>query len=82
MPPLPATEINDLRRYPDQPVLNLTRNSERGLVGSRSEDREALVPNRSGTIELPPVEVVWWNTLEDHLDRTEGPPGTDPASGE
>jgi hypothetical protein len=45
------------------------------LVGSR-EDREALVPNRSGTIELPPVEVVWWNTREDHLDRTSLPART------
>ncbi|WP_323156033.1 BatD family protein, partial [Pseudomonas alvandae] len=74
LPPLPATEINGLRRYPDQPVLS-SRSSERGLVGSR-EDREALVPNRSGTIELPPVEVVWWNTLEDHLDRTSLPART------
>jgi hypothetical protein len=74
LPPLPPTEINGLRRYPDQPVLS-SRSSERGLVGSR-EDREALVPNRSGTIELPPVEVVWWNTLEDHLDRTSLPART------
>ncbi|NUT89988.1 protein BatD [Pseudomonas corrugata] len=74
LPPLPATEINGLRRYPDQPVLS-SRSSERGLVGSR-EDREALVPNRSGTIELPPVEVIWWNTLENHLDRTSLPART------
>ncbi|MGK3121668.1 BatD family protein [Pseudomonas corrugata] len=74
LPPLPATEISGLRRYPDQPVLS-SRSSERGLVGSR-EDREALVPNRSGTIELPPVEVIWWNTRENHLDRTSLPART------
>jgi hypothetical protein len=45
------------------------QNSDRGLVGSR-EDREALVPSRSGSIELPTVEVVWWNTFEDHLEHS------------
>jgi hypothetical protein len=50
-------------------------NSDRGLVGSR-EDREALVPSRSGSIELPSVEVVWWNTFEDHLEHTSLPART------
>ncbi|WP_433740745.1 BatD family protein [Pseudomonas putida] len=71
LPPLPGTEVSGLRRYPDQPVL-ANQNSERGLVGSR-EDREALVPSRSGSIELPSVEVVWWNTFEDHLEHSSLP---------
>ncbi|MBZ9783987.1 BatD family protein [Pseudomonas sp. REP124] len=71
LPPLPGTEANGLRRYPDQPVLG-NQNSDRGLVGSR-EDREALVPSRSGSIELPSVEVVWWNTFEDHLEHSSLP---------
>ncbi|VVN76083.1 BatD family protein [Pseudomonas fluorescens] len=74
LPPLPATDVNGLRRYPDQPVLS-NQNSERGLIGSR-EEREALVPNRSGPIELPAVEVVWWNTFEDHLERSSLPART------
>lgn len=74
LPPLPATDVNDLRRYPDQPVLG-NQNSERGLIGSR-EDREALVPTRSGDIELPTVDVVWWNTFEDHLEHTSLPART------
>lgn len=68
LPPLPATEVAGLRRYPDQPQLN-NLTSERGLIGTR-EEREALVPNRSGTIELPAVDVTWWNTREDHLEHT------------
>ncbi|MFW9078699.1 BatD family protein [Pseudomonas sp. P2757] len=74
LPPLPATEANGLRRYPDQPVLT-NQNSERGLIGSR-EEREALVPNRSGAIELPTVDVVWWNTFEDHLEHSSLPART------
>ncbi|HEF4760054.1 TPA: protein BatD [Pseudomonas putida] len=71
LPPLPGTEVSGLRRYPDQPVL-ANQNTERGLVGTR-EDREALVPSRSGSIELPSVEVVWWNTFEDHLEHSSLP---------
>ncbi|MHA3735418.1 BatD family protein [Pseudomonas sp. Eth.TT006] len=74
LPPLPATEANGLRRYPDQPVLS-NQSGERGLIGSR-EEREALVPSRSGNIELPTVDVIWWNTFEDHLEHTSLPART------
>ncbi|WP_077045458.1 BatD family protein [Pseudomonas sp. KK4] len=74
LPPLPGTEVGGLRRYPDQPVLG-NQNSDRGLIGSR-EDREALVPSRSGSIELPSVDVVWWNTFEDHLEHSSLPART------
>ena len=74
LPPLPGTEVSGLRRYPDQPVLG-NQNTDRGLVGSR-EDREALVPARSGSIELPSVDVVWWNTFEDHLEHSSLPART------
>jgi hypothetical protein len=74
LPALPATEANGLRRYPDQPVLS-NQTSERGLIGSR-EEREALVPSRSGSIELPTVDVVWWNTFEDHLEHSSLPART------
>jgi hypothetical protein len=74
LPPLPDTTVEGLRRYPDQPQLN-NQNSERGLIGSR-EEREALVPAQGGNLELPTVEVVWWNTHEDHLERTSLPART------
>lgn len=74
LPPLPVTEANGLRSYPDQPQLS-NQVSDRGLIGSR-EDSQALVPNRSGSIELPAVEVVWWNTHEDHLERSSLPART------
>ncbi|AZD08220.1 BatD [Pseudomonas chlororaphis] len=74
LPPLPVTEANGLRSYPDQPQLS-NQVSERGLIGSR-EDSQALVPNRSGSIDLPALEVVWWNTHEDHLERSSLPART------
>jgi hypothetical protein len=70
--PLPATEVKGLRRYPDQPQL-ANQISDSGVIGSR-EEREALVPNRSGQLELPAVDIIWWNTVEDRLERTSLPP--------
>ncbi len=68
LPPIGSTEVPGLRSYPDQPTLNneITAN---GVSGSR-EQREALVATRTGDFQLPPVEVVWWNTLEDRLERS------------
>mgnify|MGYP003601847068 CR=1 FL=1 len=68
LPALPATDVNGLRRYPDLPQLS-NQTTENGLIGSR-EEREALVPTRVGQLELPAVEVVWWNTHEDRLERS------------
>lgn len=68
LPPLPSSDVRGLRRYPDQPQLN-NQNTERGLIGSRQE-REALVPSKAGTLELPAIEVVWWNTREEHIEHT------------
>lgn len=71
LPPLPATRVADMRRYPDQPQLS-NQAEERGLIGSR-EEREALVANREGLIALPAVEVLWWNTQIDQLERSRLP---------
>ncbi|MDD2056129.1 BatD family protein [Pseudomonas sp. GD03860] len=71
LPPLPATEVVGLRRYPDQPQLRNQVN-DRGLLGIR-EEREALVPTHSGTLDLPAQEVFWWNTREDHLEHSSLP---------
>lgn len=74
LPPVPYTDIKGLRRYPDQAQLS-NASSERGLVGSR-EERTALVPTRSGDLDLPAIDLVWWNTREDHLQHTSLPART------
>ncbi len=74
LPPLPGTDNVALRRYPDQAQLS-NQNNERGLIGVR-EEREALVPARDGAIEVPSIDVVWWNTVEDHLDHSSLPART------
>ncbi|MGV8842393.1 MAG: BatD family protein [Pseudomonas sp.] len=74
LPPLPASDLQDVRRYPDQPQL-ADQPSEQGVTGSRTE-REALVPKRSGQVELPAIQLVWWNTGEDRLERSSLPART------
>ncbi|WP_449434072.1 BatD family protein [Pseudomonas putida] len=74
LPPLPATEIIGLRRYPDQPLLR-NEITERGMIANR-EEREALVPTHSGKLALPALEVTWWNTREDHLEHSSLPART------
>ncbi|EST16435.1 oxygen tolerance family protein [Pseudomonas putida S610] len=68
LPPVPPTEANGLRRYPDQPLLR-NEISERGMTATR-EEREALIPTHSGPLALPALEVTWWNTREDHLEHS------------
>lgn len=71
LPPLADGQIDGLRRYPDQPKLE-DEVTERGISGNR-DHREALVPTRAGSLQLPAVEVVWWNTEKDHLERSSLP---------
>lgn len=69
LPPIPSPSVNGLRSYPDQPNL-ANEATPSGLTGSR-EQREALIATQAGEIELPAVEITWWNTQEDRLERTQ-----------
>ncbi|MCY1396035.1 Oxygen tolerance [compost metagenome] len=71
LPPLPQALPEELRHYPDLPQLD-DQNTDQAVVGSR-EEREALVPDRAGQVYLPPVEVVWWNTQDNRVERTSLP---------
>lgn len=67
LPPLPIAEVTGLRRYSEQPKLdNIV--SEAGITGVR-EQREALVPTQAGVLEIPELELVWWNLSSDRLER-------------
>lgn len=55
-----TSESHDIKRYPDQPLLNEEKLAA-GLLSVRQE-KAAYVPSRSGSFTLPAVEVYWWNT--------------------
>lgn len=55
-----------LRQYADQPQLH-TELTDEGVRSVR-HDSAALVALQEGSYTLPPVEVNWWNTVEDRLE--------------
>jgi hypothetical protein len=74
---------SDIKRYPDQPLLN-EEPLATGLTSVRQE-KIALIPARSGTYRLPPIEIPWWNTKTERMEIARLPartlsvlPGTQP----
>ncbi len=63
LPPLAAQAPAGMKQYPDQPVRKDIPGSH-GITGMR-EEKVALIPTRPGTLELPAVEMRWWNTRTD-----------------
>jgi len=57
---------SDIKRYPDQPLLNEEKLTT-GLASVRQE-KIALIPARSGTYRLPPIEIPWWNTKTERME--------------
>ncbi|WP_145010063.1 BatD family protein [Pseudomonas oryzihabitans] len=74
LPPLVLPDVEGVKRYAEQPRLSM-QTQARGLVGQR-EERIALIPATTGDKRLPPVEVVWWNTETDTLERATLPAQT------
>lgn len=56
----------DIKRYPDQPLLNEQKLAT-GVLSVRQE-KIALIPSRSGSYRLPPIEIPWWNTKTDRME--------------
>jgi len=52
--------MEGIKHYPDQPSISDDEISS-GLLGSR-RDSVAIVPTRAGSIEIPAVEIPWWDT--------------------
>ncbi len=57
---------SDIKIYPDQPVLTQA-GSTNGVI-SRREEKMAMIPGKSGTFNLPAIEVPWWNTQADRME--------------
>ncbi|UVA81867.1 hypothetical protein [Pandoraea commovens] len=62
IPPAPLADVDGLQRYmrPAQTADDLQ--GGRGLVAGVRTDSAMYVVNRSGHIELPAIEIEWWNT--------------------
>lgn len=60
LPPVLFPATDGLKHYPDQPSISDEEISS-GLLGTR-RDSVAIVPTRAGRIEIPAVEIPWWDT--------------------
>jgi hypothetical protein len=56
----------DIKTYPDQPKL--TQAATEDGVTSRRDEKIAMIPGKSGTFNLPAIEIPWWNTLTDKME--------------
>lgn len=66
LPEISIPESPLFKQYPDQPVLK-NRRSSKGIIGIRQE-KLAIVPTQVGQIELPAIEIPWWNTDKNKLE--------------
>ena len=66
LPEISGSAPDGLKLYPDQPVLS-DQHDEVGMVGVRQE-KIAIIPAQPGEVELPAIEIPWWNTGTDRLE--------------
>jgi len=64
IPPFPEQLVSGIKMYSDQPQFENSRTNT-GIQGTRIESL-ALVPSKSGTIILPEVNIVWWDTTKNY----------------
>ena len=60
LPELSQPMPDSLKLYPDQPRLE-TQKKDGGVTGLR-EEKHAIIASRAGDVELPGVELRWFNT--------------------
>lgn len=84
LPELSLDQVEGVRQYPDQPELD-REITDTGLQGRRIE-RYAVIAQREGELEMPGVELPWWNVATERWEvariepRTvEVLPGANPA---
>jgi hypothetical protein len=71
LPKLELPKIDGADIYPDKPVTQ-DKDDGQWLYGVR-ERKFAIVPNRAGTLILPPISVAWWDTARDRAETAQLP---------
>lgn len=63
LPEVNMVEQDGLKIYPDQPLKN-EQTSANGLMSSHTQ-KFAIIPANGGNIQLPDIEIPWWNINTD-----------------
>ena len=62
LPDLSIDEINNIKQYPDKPVIeNRKSTGSKGLTGIK-QIKIAMIPAKAGNYTLPEIKLSWWNT--------------------
>jgi len=59
--------VKGLKHYPDQPSLD-NKIVDSGFVGKRQE-KIAYIPSQPGRVTLPELEIVWWDTQKNKMQK-------------
>ncbi|MBC7501341.1 MAG: protein BatD [Herminiimonas sp.] len=60
LPVLGGDAVDHLKLYPDQPSIK-NQAGDQGITGVR-EQKIAIIPTQPGKLDLPAIDVKWWNT--------------------
>lgn len=74
LPGLEIMQADGLRQYSDQPELDRATGTS-GLTVQRTE-RYAVIAQRSGDVEIPTVELPWWNIVDERWEVAQLPART------
>lgn len=74
LPEIVVGATDRVKEYSDQPITRTTTDTD--WVHGVREQRVALVPGNEGTITLPGIRIVWWDTERDALREAALPPRT------
>jgi len=69
LPEFKLPDINNLKQYPDQPVLN-DSTSDTGITGVQ-QIKVALIPTVAGSYTLPEINIAWWNVQTGTLENAQ-----------
>ncbi|WP_088140577.1 BatD family protein [Achromobacter xylosoxidans] len=69
IPPPAAASVPGLKLYPSEPELTQISDDRGGFLGGQRVDRLDYVIERGGALELPAVEIRWWNIATNKEER-------------
>ncbi len=74
LPEISFSEIDGIKQYPEKPETQMTE--EQGRVVSLEKISNVYIPKRSGKIQLPPIEINWFNVISKKMEKAVLPPMT------
>lgn len=69
IPPAPLGDVDGMQRYARPAETKDDLEGSRGLVAGVRTDAAMYVVNRPGHIELPAIDIEWWNTAQQRRER-------------